>query len=62
MGSDGARGLALLKENGWHTIAQDKASCVVYGMPRAAEEMGAAVEMLPLIRIGEAVISHLKRS
>jgi two-component system response regulator WspF len=62
MGSDGARGLALLKANGWHTIAQDKASCVVYGMPRAAEEMGAAVEMLPLIRIGEAVTHRLKKA
>ena len=60
MGSDGARGLARLKALGWHTIAQDKASCVVYGMPRAAEEMGAAVEVLPLPRIGDAVMSRLK--
>jgi two-component system, chemotaxis family, response regulator WspF len=60
MGSDGARGLARLKALGWHTIAQDKASCVVYGMPRAAEELGATVEVLPLIRIGNAVMNWLK--
>ena len=62
MGSDGARGLARLKTLGWHTIAQDKASCIVYGMPRAAEELNAAIEILPLIRIGDAAINHLKRS
>ena len=62
MGSDGARGLARLKTLGWHTIAQDKASCIVYDMPRAAEELNAAIEILPLIRIGDAAINYLKRS
>ena len=46
MGRDGAEGLLLLRSQGWHTIAQDKASCIVYGMPRAAVELNAAVEVL----------------
>lgn len=46
MGRDGAEGLKLLRNQGWHTIAQDKASCIVYGMPRAAVELNAAVEVL----------------
>src|SRR5262249_28623029 len=59
MGSDGARGLARLRKLGWHTIAQDEASSVVYGMPRAAAELNAAVEVLPLAQIGPAVRSRL---
>ncbi|MEP0857571.1 chemotaxis response regulator protein-glutamate methylesterase [Trichocoleus sp. DQ-U1] len=47
MGRDGAEGLSALKLRGWHTIAQDKDSCVVYGMPKAAVELNAAVEVLP---------------
>ena len=46
MGRDGAEGLKLLRSQGWHTIAQDEASCIVYGMPRAAVELNAAVEVL----------------
>jgi two-component system response regulator WspF len=60
MGSDGARGLARLKDLGWRTIVQDKASCVVYGMPRAAQEIGAAVEVLPLAQIGGVIVRRLK--
>jgi two-component system response regulator WspF len=48
MGRDGARGLKLLRDDGHLTIAQDKASCAVYGMPRAAAAIGAAAEILPL--------------
>jgi len=60
MGTDGAAGLARLKDSGWHTIAQDKSSSVVYGMPRAAEEMGAAIEVLPLTQIGNTLKDRLK--
>ncbi|HBB32317.1 MAG TPA: chemotaxis response regulator protein-glutamate methylesterase [Cyanobacteria bacterium UBA8803] len=56
MGRDGAEGLNLLRLSGWHTIAQDKGSCVVYGMPKAAAELGAAVEILPLNAIAPAVL------
>lgn len=51
MGSDGAAGLKELRDIGHHTIAQDQASCVVYGMPKAAAALHAAVEVLPLNRI-----------
>ncbi len=46
MGRDGAEGLRSLRDLGWHTIAQDQESCAVYGMPRAAAELNAAVEVL----------------
>ena len=52
MGSDGARGMARLHSSGAHTIAQNAASCVVYGMPRAAVERCAAREVLSLDAIG----------
>ncbi|HEY3757031.1 MAG TPA: chemotaxis response regulator protein-glutamate methylesterase [Opitutaceae bacterium] len=51
MGRDGADGLLRLRQAGATTFAQDEASCVVYGMPRAACENGAAQSMLPLARI-----------
>lgn len=46
MGRDGAEGLSLLHNQGWYTIAQDQASCAVYGMPKAAVELKAAVDVL----------------
>ena len=46
MGDDGAKGLLKIRANGGHTIAQSAASCVVYGMPKRAIELGAAVEIL----------------
>jgi two-component system response regulator WspF len=55
MGRDGADGLARLRAAGWHTIAQDESTSVVWGMPGAAHRMGAAVETLPLEEIGAAV-------
>jgi chemotaxis response regulator CheB len=48
MGRDGAIGLKALRDKGWHTIAQDQASSAVYGMPKAAAALGAAVDILPL--------------
>ncbi len=58
MGRDGAEGLRALKDSGWHTIAQDKASSVVYGMPKAAAERGAAVSVLGLAHIASAIKGH----
>jgi two-component system response regulator WspF len=55
MGNDGARGLTQLKQAGWWTLAQDEASCVVYGMPKAAAACGAACRVLPLEAIGRAL-------
>lgn len=60
MGSDGARGMAKLKQCGWITIAQDRDSCVVYGMPKAAAEIGAATKILPLAQIGPEVANQLQ--
>jgi two-component system response regulator WspF len=51
MGRDGAIGLHSLRQKGHHTIAQDKATSAVYGMPKAAAELGAAVDILPIGRI-----------
>ena len=48
MGRDGAIGLKDLRDNGYHTIAQDQKSCAVYGMPKAAVALDAAVEVLPV--------------
>lgn len=60
MGRDGAAGMLQLKQRGWHTIAQDEASCVVAGMPAAAIRIGAAKSILPLRKIGAAILSQLK--
>lgn len=51
MGRDGAQGLRALRAHGHHTIAQDEATCAVYGMPKAAAALNAAVEILPIDRI-----------
>ena len=59
MGKDGAKGLKQLRSAGWHTIAQDRETCVVYGMPKAAAELNAAVQILPIEAIASACIKHL---
>jgi two-component system, chemotaxis family, response regulator WspF len=59
MGRDGADGLLRLRHAGWHTIAQDKASSIMYGMPKAAAELNAAVQILPLTRIPQSIVEHL---
>lgn len=60
MGSDGAVGLKLLRDSGWHTIAEHEQSCVVYGMPKAAVELGGAMEILPIDQIGPALTKRVK--
>lgn len=56
MGDDGADGMLELKEAGAHTIAQDEATSVVFGMPKEAIERGGVDEVLPLPRIASAVL------
>lgn len=56
MGNDGAREFVALRKAGGYVIAQDQASCVVYGMPRAVVEGGGADETLPLEKIGERIV------
>ena len=55
MGRDGARGLKKMRDARFPTFAQDRATCAVYGMPRAAVELGAAGAILPLGQIGPAL-------
>jgi len=57
MGADGAEGLLKMKQAGAHTIAQDEATCVVFGMPREAIRLGAAAQVLPLGSIGRAILA-----
>ncbi len=57
MGDDGARGLRELRERGAVTIAQDEASCVVYGMPRSAVEAGAVVHVAALDQIAQHILA-----
>jgi len=59
MGRDGAKGLLALKKACWHTIAQDEASSAVYGMPRAAVELGAETQTLKLAGIGPMLVRHV---
>jgi two-component system chemotaxis response regulator CheB len=59
MGADGARGLLAMRNAGAFTVAQDEATCVVYGMPKEAVACGAAQEVHPLPKIASAVANHL---
>lgn len=59
MGADGAKGLLALRQSGAHTIAQDEASCVVFGMPREAIRLDAAVEVVALPRVPHAIVGAL---
>lgn len=59
MGKDGAEGLLEMKNSGAVTIAQDEKSCVVYGMPKEAVQIGAAVKVLPLDAIPEALVNMM---
>jgi len=55
MGRDGAAGLLAIRSAGGTTMSQDEASCVVFGMPREAEALGASMRVLPLAELGPAL-------
>ncbi|MBI5430176.1 MAG: chemotaxis response regulator protein-glutamate methylesterase [Nitrosomonadales bacterium] len=59
MGKDGVQGMLEMKQAGSHTIAQDEASCVVFGMPKEAIAAGAVSEVLPLQSIARRTLEHL---
>ena len=57
MGRDGAEGLAAMRRAGARTLGQDESSCVVYGMPKAAFEIGAVEKQVGLSRMGPAILN-----
>lgn len=61
MGKDGADGLLRMRQNGAYTIGQDEASCVVYGMPMVAQNIGAVVKQVPCSGIAGAIKAHLNK-
>ena len=61
MGSDGAKGLLQMRQNGAFTIGQDKESCVVYGMPMVAYNMGAVCVQASCDKIPSVLLNHLKK-
>ncbi len=62
MGRDGAIGLQTMRERGIHTIAQDKNSSVVFGMPKAAIDLNAACEILDINAIGDEINRYLRHA
>ena len=60
MGSDGAKGLKKIRDRGGFTIGQDKETCVVYGMPMVAYQMGGVCQQAPLTKIPEIILQHCK--
>ncbi len=61
MGKDGSAGMLKMREAGAFNVAQDEASCVVYGMPREAVVVGAVHEVAPLLQLPERVMQQLAR-
>jgi two-component system chemotaxis response regulator CheB len=57
MGKDGAQGLLAMHQAGAVTFAQDEASCVVFGMPREALHIGAAVDAVPISEMSERILA-----
>ena len=60
MGRDGAEGLLRMHQAGAYTLAQDEASCVVFGMPREAIALGGVNEVVPLQEMSQRVLAHLR--
>ena len=61
MGNDGREGMRKIKENGGYCIAQDEATCVVYGMPKSVIDAGLADEICPLPQIANAIEAAVRR-
>ncbi|MDR0217446.1 MAG: chemotaxis response regulator protein-glutamate methylesterase [Enterobacteriaceae bacterium] len=59
MGNDGAAGLLEMKKAGAYTLAQDEASCVVFGMPRAAIQLGAVDDVMDLQKLSKAMLAKI---
>jgi two-component system chemotaxis response regulator CheB len=59
MGADGAEGMLEMRQSGAHTLAQDEASCIVYGMPKEAVALGAVEKIMPLARVTEGILDAL---
>ncbi|MBI2381810.1 MAG: chemotaxis response regulator protein-glutamate methylesterase [Gammaproteobacteria bacterium] len=62
MGKDGAAGLLAMRQAGAWTLAQDEASCVVYGMPKEAAQIGAACDIAPLEQIAERLLAQWQKN
>lgn len=60
MGRDGADGAAALRSKGARIIAESQETCIVYGMPKSAVELGVVDELLPLYSIPEAMIRSVR--
>lgn len=60
MGKDGAAGMLEMRQAGAYNLAQDEASCVVFGMPKEAIALGAVHEIVPLAQMAERVLAFLK--
>ena len=61
MGQDGAAGLLAMRNKGAYTIGQDEESCVVYGMPKVAYDIGAVQTQAPCDKIADVLLRHLKK-
>jgi two-component system chemotaxis response regulator CheB len=61
MGGDGAKGMLAMKQAGAYTIAQDEASCVVFGMPKEAIKLGGVDKVLPLSEVPAAIVAYVSK-
>ncbi|MFA9380523.1 MAG: chemotaxis response regulator protein-glutamate methylesterase [Acetanaerobacterium sp.] len=61
MGADGAKGLMTMRDAGAYTIGQNKETCVVYGMPMVAFNIGAVMKQAPIQNIGSLICAHINK-